>query len=132
MAQPPEEIVESIVDHLPSNTYSRSKIAAVVRFELEHVLPLQIAEPPIFGEQAVNKQYAQEIDALAGNLLRKLEGIPKGTANSLFILASRREPMKWSKYDPSSPAVKHFRQTLLADLKVFAWLAVTSRRRKTW
>src|SRR4029077_5973619 len=96
---------------------NKGKIAAVVRFELEKALPWQIAEPPIFGKQAENKQYAQEIDALSGDLLQKLEGMPKGSANSLFILASRRVPLKWSLHDPYSPAVKHFRQTLLAGLE---------------
>jgi hypothetical protein len=115
-SKPPSEIVDAIVDHLPSSNYSKSEIAVVVRLELEHLLPWQIAEPPIFGKQAENKKYAKEIDRLTGKLLEKLEEAPKGTANSLYILASRCEPLKWSLYDPYSPAVKHFRQTLLAGL----------------
>ena len=114
--KPPGEIVETIVDHLRSSTYSRSEIAAVVRLELEHLLPWQIAGPPIFGKLAENKKHAKEIDKLIGKLLETLEETPKGTANSLFILASRGEPLKWSLHDPHSPAVKHFRQTLLAGL----------------
>ena len=118
MATEPDQFIDTIIRCLPSRTLPRSKVEAVVRFELLHQLPLQIAEPPIFGLQAENLQYAkEEVGPLAGQLLQKLEHGPRGTRNSLFILAARCEPLRWSLKDPDSPAVEQYRQTLLAGLR---------------
>jgi hypothetical protein len=110
------DTINAIRRCLPSGTFSKSKIEAVVRFELQQ-LPLQIAEPLSFGMRAENLQHAEEIGSLAGQLVEKLERAPKGTRNSLFILASRCEPLRWSLNDPDSPAVKQYRQTLLVRLE---------------
>jgi hypothetical protein len=52
---------------------------------------------------------------LAGELLRKLEGAPKGTRDVMFIMASRGQQLTWSP-SINSPAATHFKKTLLTGL----------------
>jgi hypothetical protein len=110
-----ECVVGTIADHLRSQRYSRSQVEAVVRIELEHLLPMQLAEPPLFGRQADNQKYAEEIEALVGELLRKLECAPKGTHDVVFIMASRCQQLTWAP-SINSPAATHFEKTLLTGL----------------
>jgi len=110
-----DDCVKTVADHLCSQLYSRKEVEAVVRLEVRDLLPVQIAQPPIFGRQSENQLYAKEIDVLVGELLRKLEGAPPRTRDVLFILASRTQPLSWS-LDVNSPAAKHFKTTLLTGL----------------
>jgi hypothetical protein len=110
-----EEHVKTIARRLKSKIYSSSEVRAAVRCELQHILPAQLAEPYPFGLQADNRQYADDIGALAGELLRRLEHGPAGARNALLILASQTEPEKWW-HDINSPAAKAFRQRLLKNL----------------
>ncbi len=115
MAEAIDEIVDTIALHLRSQKYSRSQVEAVARIELEHFLPMQLAEPPLFGRQADNQKYAEEIEALAHDLLQKLEGAPKGTRDVMFIMASRGQRPSWNP-SINSPAAIHFKETLLTGL----------------
>jgi hypothetical protein len=120
VAEAVEDLIDTIADHLRSRTYTPSVVKAVVRIEIEHLLPMELARPPLFGMQTDNQEYADEIEKLTNDLIKKLKGGPPGTLNALFILASRTEPLKWSLLDTESPAVTHYREKLLkvlADLK---------------
>jgi hypothetical protein len=109
--------VDLISDHLSSHAYSKEQVKAVVRAEIKHILPLWLAQPPIFGKQGENQTYAQEIGELTGKLLTKLKGAPPGTRNVLYILGSQSEPLEWSLHDPNSPAAGHYKQKLVKALE---------------
>jgi hypothetical protein len=116
----PGAAIDTIVDQLHSKTYLKTDVKAAVRIELEYVLPIELAKAPLFGKQADNQKFAEDVGGLVRKLLRKLEGAPVGTRNVIYILASRTEHERWSLGDPNSPAAKHFKEKLqkvLADLQ---------------
>lgn len=123
MARSRVDLIAAIARRLRSKVYSSSEVRTVVRFELEHNLPQQLAPPTPwcsgsypYGRQADNRQYADDIKGLVKQLVQKIEAAPAGTRNALLILASRTEPEKWSLHDPNSPAARAFRQRLLKGL----------------
>src|ERR1035437_8690542 len=88
-----EEIILTILDHLKSETYSRGQCENALRYQIG-ILQEQ-GPTPVFGWQAQNKGYAEEVASLARRLQQKLEGAPEGTSRSLFLFAlHHRKPIQ--------------------------------------
>jgi hypothetical protein len=107
-----EESIDGVADLLCSVIYSKDEVRRIVRFEIKQKLRLQFGQGYRFGIKSENREYAEDVADLAGQLLKKIERMPRGSRDALMILASQGEPERWSLYDAKSPAVKAFREKL--------------------
>jgi hypothetical protein len=97
-SQTVDDLIPTILDHLKSEIYSRGECEKSLRYQIG-ILQEQGPEP-MFGWQAQNVQYAEEVAALARRLQQKLEGAPGGTTRSLFLFAlHHRKPIQPQEVD---------------------------------
>jgi hypothetical protein len=83
----PAALIREVVDSLGSSRYSRGEIDFIVRWQIDQLKSV-LENAPSFGEQAVNREYAKAIGALAGKLQKKIEGAPEGTHMALLVFTA--------------------------------------------
>jgi hypothetical protein len=77
-----DDLTVAIVDSLKSSPRSKHDVDLIVRWQID-VLRKVIKGATAFGERADNKRYGREIEALARELVQKLDVMPSGTHQAL-------------------------------------------------